>query len=204
VDKEMIWECAQKTFAVESEELRALTDRVSRDELYNVVNQLLRCKKDRHNVILCGCGTSGMAAKVIMHLFCCLEYSACFMPPSDALHGESGFIREGDLVFLFSKGGQSEELGSMLSIAKEKKAVVVAVVSKSEASLATEADLILTVPIEKEADRYNTLPTSSILNVISIFHAIFNALIQAEDYQLSQLGAIHPGGAVGKKLRPDS
>lgn len=202
MDKNRMWEIMTGTFDIQSEEIGTLAQRMDPNQIDQLVKALIKCKQDKRCIVLCGCGTSGMAAKVIMHLLCCLEYSALFMPPSDSLHGESGFINEGDLVLLFSKGGLSEELDSMLKIARNKKATTVAVVSKQDSELARNSELVLKVPIERESDPANTLPTSSILNVISIFHGIFNILMEHDDYQLSQLGAIHPGGAVGKKLAP--
>jgi D-arabinose 5-phosphate isomerase GutQ len=74
------------------------------------------------------------------------------------------------------------------------------VTENSDSPLARESDLLLRVRVEKEADTFNMLATTSTLAVISVFDAVCIALMQHTGYTREQFAVIHPGGAVGERL----
>ena len=56
------------------------------------------------------------------------------------------------------------------------------------------------VKIEREADAFNMLATTSTMAVIAVFDAICIALMYYTNYTKEQFAIIHPGGAVGERL----
>ena len=55
--------------------------------------------------------------------------------------------------------------------------------------------------MEREADPFNMLATTSTLAVIAVFDAVCIALMQVTGYTREQFAVIHPGGAVGERLQ---
>ena len=68
--------------------------------------------------------------------------------------------------------------------------------------LARSSDLFLRVAVEREPDPFNLLATASTLAVIAVFDAVCIALMTATHYTRARFALIHPGGAVGDRLRP--
>ena len=66
--------------------------------------------------------------------------------------------------------------------------------------LSQECDLLLKVRVNKEADDFNMLATTSTMAVIVVFDAICICLMKYMDYSKDKFAVIHPGGAVGKRL----
>jgi D-arabinose 5-phosphate isomerase GutQ len=147
-----------------------------------------------------GCGHSGIACMHFAHLMCCIERPARFLSPSEATHGASGYLQQGDVLLLASRGGKTEELLPMLDIAKARGALVIAVTENETSPLAQDADIFLKMAVTRETDRNNSQGTTSFTVLSVLFHALQAALIELTDYRDEQFKLIHPGGAVGQRL----
>lgn len=195
-DQEIISEI-QRTLTMEAESIQGILRWIDREEWVRLV-RLLSSHKGR--IVLTGCGTSAMAAKKISHSLNCIERPSFFLTPSDAVHGGLGAVQNGDICILVSKGGNTEELVSLLPALKEKQAIIIAVTENRDSKLAKAAALVLNVRIDREPCRFNMLATASTVSVIAAFDAICIALMQLTGYTREQFAVIHPGGAVGRRL----
>lgn len=154
-------------------------------------------------VMTCASGTSGIAAKKFAHSLCCIEISAAFIPPSEAVHGGLGMLKKGDALVMVSRGGKTSELLPVLDGALAKGVSVIAVTANENSPLAESAAAVLKMSVTREADPLNAMATSSFAETIAIFDALLCALIVETDYTAEQFAAIHPGGAVGERLNKD-
>lgn len=196
-----IYETALKVWNVEGEEVMHLKDVVVKEQFEAVVMILLECKG---KIIVSGCGTSGAAAKKAAHSLCCVECPACFLSPSDAVHGGLGMLQEEDVLILLSKGGRTQELIPMAKAAQQKKASVIVVTENETATLADWATVSLRVSVAREACPFNMLATASTMAVVAVFDAICVVLMHLSGYTKEQFLTIHPGGAVGDRLQNET
>lgn len=146
------------------------------------------------------CGSSGFTTQKFAHALCCIECPAKFVSPAEAVHGGMGALKKGNALVLVSKGGKTDELIPLVSIAKAKEANVIVITANRESTLAKSADALLLLPDIAESDRYGVMSTASFAATMAIFDALMVALMEEKDYQLSDFALIHPGGAVGKKI----
>ena len=147
-----------------------------------------------------GCGHSGIICQHFAHLLCCVERPARFISPAEAVHGATGFLQEGDVMVLASRGGKTSELLPILKICRLKKVSVIAVTENTTSPLAEGADVVLRMHVNRETDRYNSQGTTSTTALCVIFHALQAAIIEETGYRNEQFAVIHPGGAVGERL----
>ena len=147
-----------------------------------------------------GCGHTGIACQHFAHLMCCIERPARFISPAEAVHGATGFLQQGDVMLLASRGGKTAELLPILEICRKKHVTVIAVTENLASPLAEGADIVLEMRVNRETDRWNTQGTSSFTAMNVIFDALQAALIEETGFQPEQFALIHPGGAVGERL----
>ena len=147
-----------------------------------------------------GCGHTGIACQHFAHLMCCIERPARFISPAEAVHGATGFLQQGDVMLLASRGGKTAELLPILEICRKKHVTVIAVTENLASPLAEGADVVLEMRVNRETDRWNTQGTSSFTAMNVIFDALQAALIEETGFQPEQFAVIHPGGAVGERL----
>ena len=88
----------------------------------------------------------------------------------------------------------------ILDICKGKGVFVVTITENTESQLATSADVVLKMHVNRETDKHNMQGTTSTTALCVIFHTLQAALIEELDYQEKQFALIHPGGAVGTRL----
>ena len=150
--------------------------------------------------VLSACGSSCFATQKFAHALCCIELPAKYIPPSEAVHGGMGALKEGNTLILVSRGGKTDELIPLCHIAKQKKANIIVITANPSSFLAEAADVVLLLPDLPESDRYGVMSTTSFASTMSIFNALMVGLMEETDYKLSAFSLIHPGGAVGKRI----
>ncbi len=106
------------------------------------------------------------------------------------------------MLFL-SRGGKTGELLPILDICKKKKVHVITVTENPQSPLAQNADAVLKMHITRETDRYNSQGTTSTTAAMVIFHALQAALIEETGFRNESFALIHPGGAMGEKLKKE-
>jgi KpsF/GutQ family protein len=178
-------------------ELARLERTVDPEAVDACVEAIARCTG---RIVTAGVGTSGAAAKKVAHSLSCVERPSFFLDPGDAVHGALGAVQPGDVAVLFSKGGGTREVVNMIPALTAKRVFIIGVTENPDSVLATESDLLLRVAIEREADEFNMLATTSTMAVTAVFDAVAIALMKRTGYTREQFAVIHPGGAVGERL----
>lgn len=197
--KEKALELAKESLIIESNAISDIASYLDIEQFNKAVEVLSTCSK----IITCASGSSGIAAKKFAHSLCCIERSAQFLSPAEAVHGGLGCVKKGDAVVIVSRGGKTAELLPIIDVCNKKEAILIAITENLNSPLAEKAQIIVPLKIEKESDKYNVMATASFIATIAIFDAMLVAIMEETDYKLEQFALIHPGGAVGKRLNSD-
>lgn len=187
---------AMAAFAVEAESLAATASVLDGAQLLTAAKALAKAPR----IAASGCGHSGIACRHFAHLMCCIERPARFLSPAEAVHGGLGFVQAGDVLLLASRGGKTDELLPIADIARAKGATLIAVTENLSSPLAEKSDIVLAMKVTRECDRYDSQGTTSFAVTCAIFDALQTAVIELTGFKNEQFAAIHPGGAVGKRL----
>lgn len=194
--KEASLKSAKAVFEIEKECIEKMAEYF--DECaYSAAVELL---KNAPRIAATGCGHSGIICQHFAHLMCCIDRPARFIPPSEAVHGGSGFLQTGDVCVFASRGGKTKELFPIMDICKAKGVKTIVITENISSPLAADADVVLKQYVNRETDKYNCQGTTSSTSLAVIFHTLQTALIEETGYKNEQFAVIHPGGAVGERL----
>ena len=83
-EKDVILQRAKQSLEIESKAISDIIDYLDEESFLKAVKVLSSCPK----IITCASGSSGIAAKKFAHSLCCIERSAQFLSPAEAIHGE--------------------------------------------------------------------------------------------------------------------
>lgn len=191
---------AREVVRREAAAVKALANQFD-DSLMDVVDLLLNCPG---HVLVTGAGTSHAMAQRFAHLLSCSGTPALCISAADALHGGAGAVREGDVVYVISKGGHSAEVNQFVDISKERGAKVVAQTETLTSPLAERSDAIFLVRAADGVDPYGMVATGSSLVAGAAGDALCVLLLELRGYSKASFGQTHPGGAVGRKLGSNS
>ena len=197
--KEAVISRARESLAIERDAVADIADNLDEERFYEAVKVLSRCPK----IITCASGSSGIAAKKFSHSLCCIERSAQFLSPAEAVHGGMGCMKKGDAVVMVSRGGKTAELLPIIEVCNKKEVILIGVTENLDSPLAKQSQIVIPMKIGRESDKYNVMATSSYIVTIAIFDAMLAAIMEMTDYQLEQFALIHPGGAVGNRLNKE-
>jgi D-arabinose 5-phosphate isomerase GutQ len=198
--KQGSWDAAKLAFSIESEAILNTLKVLDKHEFGKAVD----CLAEADRIACCGCGHSGIACAHFAHLLCCIDRPARFLSPSEAVHGGAGFLQKNDVLVVASRGGKTEELLPIEQIARVKGVKIIAITENIKSSLAAGADIVLAMKVTRECDKYNCQGTTSFVVLSAIFDALQTSLIEETNYNNEKFLVVHPGGAVGKRLKQSS
>jgi arabinose-5-phosphate isomerase len=191
-----IVERAKEVVALEAAAVAALAEQIDA-KLAEVARMLLECSG---HVLVTGVGTSHATAERFAHLLSCVGTPALCISAADALHGGAGAIKEDDVLFVISKGGQSDEVNKCVDLARARGARIIAQTEHPESALAMKCDAVYCVRAPADVDPYGMIATGSSLVAGAAGDVLCVLLLELRGYPREAFGATHPGGAVGRML----
>ena len=191
-----IIELAVQIIENEANAIIGLRNRID-DDFQRTVEMMLGCKG---NLVFSGIGKSALIAQKIVATMNSTGTSAVFMHAADAIHGDLGIVREGDVVVILSKSGETPEIKVLVPLIKLRGNKIVAMVGNPKSYLAQQADFVLDVSVNDEAIPDSLAPTSSTTAQLVMGDALALILMRCRGFSTDDFAKFHPGGALGKQL----
>jgi arabinose-5-phosphate isomerase len=186
---------AKEVLRKEAEAITEVMERLG-PEFDEVVKTINSCSG---RVVFTGIGKSGLIAKKIASTFSSIGIPAVYLHPADSLHGDLGMVQKGDVFFIVSYSGETEEVVKMLPWIKRMGIPALVITGEPDSTIASCGDCVLNVKVE-EACPYNMVPTSSTTTTLALGDAIAVALMRERNFKTEDFALLHPGGSLGRKL----
>ena len=151
-------------------------------------------------LIFSGVGKSAHIAQKIAATFNSTGVASCFLDATQALHGDLGLCSEGDLAFLLSNSGQSDEILRLVPMLKRFGLKVVAFTGHASSDLARSADFRLLYRVRREACPLELAPTASTTAALALGDALAMVLLEARGLTRDDFAKFHPAGNLGRVL----
>jgi arabinose-5-phosphate isomerase len=177
--------------------LDELASRISDEDLRAVVSRLVACQG---RLVTVGVGKSGLVAQRIAALFNSVGFSAQFMNPLDAIHGDLGIIKAQDVVIAVSNSGDTPELVGVAPILKTRASCMIGIVSTASCEVARLCDHLLVFGRLAEVDPLGVVPTTSALAASTLGDALVVMWMRATKVKPATFAANHPAGELGRRL----
>ena len=152
-------------------------------------------------LIISGVGKSGNIAAKIAASFTSTGIPAIYLNPVDASHGDMGIVEKKDLLIILSNSGESYELADLVNFSKKKRLKIISITSTNKSLLSKNSDINLILPIHKEADKLQTIPTTSTTMSLALGDALCCSVLNLRKFDKKSFIELHPGGKLGKKLK---
>ena len=195
-DLRPLLETGRRVLAIESAAVAAAGERL--DDGFPRAVELLACARGR--IIVSGVGKSGLIARKIAATLTSTGSPASFLHPVDGLHGDLGIVGRDDVAVIVSKSGDSDGVGGLLECLQRIGVPVIALTTPGDSLLARSAAVVLNAGVAEEACPHGLAPTSSTTVALALGDALAVALLQVKGFQPDDFAALHPGGALGRRL----
>lgn len=179
-------------------ESRALAElALSLNEAFS--NAVASILKGSGKVAVTGMGKSGHVARKIAATLSSTGTPAFFLHPGEAVHGDLGVLDRGDTVLALSKSGETQEILDLLPLLKRIDIPVVSMVCERDSSLARLSEVVLLIPVSREAGPLGIAPTTSTTSMLAMGDALAMVLLEERSFDVGDFARLHPGGMLGRR-----
>ena len=153
-------------------------------------------------VIVSGLGKSGHVGRKIAATFASTGTSAVFLHLAEAIHGDLGMASRGDVAILISRSGETAELQPVIDHFRGASIPVIAITANAQSMLSRFAQVVLLLPHWREVGPEAVAPTTSTTMTLALGDALAMTVMHLKGFSRADFGRLHPGGALGLRLRP--
>lgn len=189
-------ERAKEIFAEEITELEKLG--LSIDERFDeAVEMIYAC---RGKLVVMGIGKTSIIGHKIASSLASTGTSAIFVNAVEAVHGDLGMVSREDVVMLVSNSGSTNEILNVIAPLRNIGCRIIAMTGDIKSPLAQQADLTLSIHVDKEACPLGLAPTTSTTATALMGDALTVCLMEKRHFKAENFAVYHPGGALGRRL----
>jgi len=195
MDKQIV-DFARQVICSEADAVRGMLPAVN-EGFEAAVRMILECPA---SLIATGMGKAGHIARKLSATFSSTGTPSHFLSPADAVHGDLGCVRDGDVVLILSASGESEEIIRVLSLVKKYGHPVIAMTSGKANSLGRHADAVLELGKIEEACPLGLAPSASTTAMLALGDALALTVMKLRNFSANDFAKYHPAGQLGRKL----
>lgn len=154
------------------------------------------------HVVVSGMGKSGLIGAKISATLSSLGRPSHTLHPAEAVHGDLGRIRRGDIALLLSYSGETEEIVALASILRADQVPCIGISRDGSGSLGRLCQAHIALGDVTEACPLQLAPTASTTAMLAVGDALALAASRRRDFDADAFHRHHPGGMLGAGLRP--
>jgi arabinose-5-phosphate isomerase len=187
---------AKQVLDIEAEAVKNLKACIGKD--FKQILDLILNTKGR--VVVSGMGKTGIIAQKFSATLASTGTPSLFLHSAEAIHGDLGRVTPDDVVIIISNSGQGEEIKQLLPLLKKIGSKIIGLTANRNSILAKYSDVVLDIPIKKEACPLGLAPTASTTATLAMTDALAVCLAELKGFKEKDFAFYHPGGLLGKRL----
>jgi arabinose-5-phosphate isomerase len=184
----------------EARALDALADSLGQ-AFEQAIGLIIECKG---KLIVSGLGKSGHVGRKIAATFASTGTTATFLHLAEAIHGDLGMAAKGDVAILISQSGETAELEAVIDHFNGAGIPIIGITGNAASMLGEAATAALVLPRWAEVGPESVAPTSSTTMTLALGDALAMTVMRQKGFTRTDFGRLHPGGALGARLKPVS
>jgi len=151
-------------------------------------------------VVVTGMGKAGVVGQKISATLASTGTPSFFLHPSEALHGDLGRLRPGDVILALSNSGETEEVNQVMAACRKLGNPLIGMTGRPESTLGQHADHVLDIGRVEEACPLKLAPTASTTVMLALGDALAMAVLEERDFGPRDYAQFHPAGSLGRRL----
>lgn len=171
------------------------------DETWNeVVDYCYKALKNGNKLIASGLGKNVPICEKFVGTLNSFGINATFLHTNTAVHGDLGVVHKGDIVFLLSKSGNTDESIVLYDHLVNKGAIVFLLSCNEKSALTAITEHKIILNLEHEGDLWNVAPNNSTTIFLIFLQGLAIKMCELMGVSREDFGQNHPGGAIGKSI----
>lgn len=154
-----------------------------------------------HKIVVSGLGKNVPICEKFVGSMVSLGMEAYFLHTNSAVHGDMGIVKDGDMVILLTKSGETSESVYLARLLKERNVNMWLLTFVKDSTLTHMIPKSIVLDLENEGDLWNIMPNNSTTVNLIVLQGLAMQIAKTRDMQLEDFKRNHPGGHIGAILK---
>ncbi|WP_022755409.1 SIS domain-containing protein [Butyrivibrio fibrisolvens] len=173
-------------------------------EKYNkLIDESVEVLKNGGKIIASGLGKNVPICEKFVGTLNSLGIDARFLHTNTAIHGDLGMVKENDIVYLLSKGGNTQETVKLGEYLNERGTNTWLMSFYGDGKASKIIDKKLIIHLIDEGDEWDIVPNNSTTVYLIVLQGIALEIGKRMGVTLDDFRVNHPGGGIGARLRAE-
>lgn len=199
-DKILPLEYIKKYFKKQLREIEDSLESLDEREFKKLVDEAVEALNLGHKIVVSGLGKNVPICEKFVGSMLSLGMDACFLHTNSAVHGDMGAVKEGDLVIILTKSGETQESIYLVQRLKERNANLWLLTFEQESTLTKEISKCIVLKLRHEGDMWNIMPNNSTTVNLVVLQGLAMMIAREQRLGIEDFKRNHPGGKIGKIL----
>ena len=157
--------------------------------------------RNGHKIIVSGLGKNVPVCEKFVGSMQSLGLEAYFLNTNSAVHGDMGVVKDGDMVIILTKSGETAESIYLERLLQERKVNMWLLTFSKESTLTKEIPNSVVLDLMHEGDMWNIMPNNSTTINLIVLQGLAMKIASTLGLTLDDFKRNHPGGASGQILK---
>lgn len=165
-----------------------------------MVDEAVAVLEAGHKIVVSGLGKNVPICEKFVGTMISMGLDACFLHTNSAVHGDMGLVKEGDMVILLTKSGETEESIYLARLLKERQIKLWLLTFEKESTLTREISNCIVLELKHEGDLWDVMPNNSTTMNLILLQGLAMQIAKNMEINIYQFKRNHPGGHIGEVL----
>lgn len=153
-----------------------------------------------HKIVVSGLGKNVPICEKFVGSMISLGMDAYFLHTNSAVHGDMGIVKDGDMVIILTKSGETSESVYLAKLLSERNVNMWLLSFEQESTLAKMIPNHIILKLKHEGDLWNIMPNNSTTLNLIVLQGLAMQIAKKRDIAIDEFKKNHPGGAIGQSL----
>ena len=162
------------------------------------IDEAVETLRNDHKIIVSGLGKNVPICDKFVGSMVSMGLEAYFLHTNSAVHGAMGIVKDGDMVIILTKSGETEESIYLARLLKERNVNLWLLTFEKNSTLTKEIANRVILILGHEGDLWNIMPNNSTTVNLIVLQGLAMMIAKKMELSVDDFRRNHPGGAIGK------
>ena len=154
-----------------------------------------------HKIIVSGLGKNVPICEKFVGSMVSMGLDAYFLHTNSAVHGDMGLVKDGDMVIILTKSGETSESIYLSRLLKKRDIHMWLLTFCRQSTLTKEIPDSIILDLNHEGDLWNVMPNNSTTMNLIVLQGLAMMIAREKGLGIEDFKRNHPGGHIGELLR---
>ena len=190
-----------KYFEKQTEEMNRAIHSLDEGMFRKMVDEAVATLDSGHKIVVSGLGKNVPICEKFVGSMISLGLDACFLHTNSAVHGDMGVVKDGDMVVILTKSGETEESIYLTGFMEKRDVNLWLLTFCRNSALAERIPNSIILDLAHEGDLWNIMPNNSTTMNLIVLQGLAMMVAKKKNLDIGQFCRNHPGGHIGELLK---